>query len=219
MKKVLFLLFTIVAICGCKNTEEQKTQKSHSTEMKTAYNDEDIIYKLAKLLREKDDSICPLISKMNIDKLHAIDTAKYNKYLKNFYGNKANYGNIRHQPIKWSQFKDSVKGKCYDKYIAFDCDFKNTNNNDEINIITIDTFSLKQACYSKALFKSLEKKYNVVDTTSFYFSKAKNDNGDNIIIFTINDSRGIPMVFEDLSQNPTIIIDIFKYSYLLQNHK
>lgn len=217
MKKVLFLLFTIVAIYGCKNTEEQKTQKSQSTEMKTAYNDEDIIYELAKLLREKDDSICPLISNMNIDKLHAIDTAKYNNYLKNFYGSKANYGNIKHQPIKWSQFKKLVEGKCYDKYIAFNCDFSKKDNND-IAIKTIDTFTLKEPCYSKALFKVLENN-NVTDNTEFYFSKAKNDNGNNIIIFTINDSKGIPMVFEDLSQNPTIIIDIFKYSYLLQNQK
>ena len=194
----IILLFFLI---GCKKngTKPENPKKIITTRVSSK---DSTIYEYARYLRGNDDSICPTILSQNVDSYHEVDTKKFNEMIVNFWGSKYNLTNVPYKKIDLKTIEATMTSdKCYDEYVGFECD--STKQNVEINVKRLDTFSLKEPCYSKPLFRTLKKKFNLTEVSIFEFTKAKNNNKFSVI-FKVKESNGIDFYY-DLTDWPAFI--------------
>ena len=91
---------------------------------------------------------------------------------------------------------------CYDEYISFKSD--STKNDNVMSLINLKDFTLKTPCYSKPLFRLLEKKYSLKPESEFVFTKAKSNKNKFTIIFSVNNIQNTNFYY-DLTVWPKFI--------------
>jgi hypothetical protein len=189
MRKIV-LLFVVFGFLSCKD----KKDTSNETKLAlTSKINDDSIYKYARELREKDDSICT--SNLSVESFHKVEIEKFNDLIANFWGKGTDTSNVPFKEIPYVKIKGLMKTtKCYDEYICMKGDTILKNVTD-IDVDRIDTFSLKKPCYSKPLFRELERKYGLKDEDVLKFTKARSNNRFTII-FMVKGNTSVPMFFD-----------------------
>lgn len=193
IKTTLPIVMFLLCLIGCKKNENTLENSRNNKTIKISVKDSSG-YEYARYLRENDDSICPTILSQNVDKYHQVDTTNFNTMIANFWGSKYDLSNVPFQKIDLNSIEAIMTSeKCYDEYIGFESD--STKQDVEINLKKLDTFSLEEPCYSKPLFRTLKKKFNLNGASIFEFTKAKNNNKFSVI-FRVNVGNGIDYYYD-----------------------
>lgn len=194
-------MLAVLLLCNCKNNEP-KQDNSRATAVSQLSPEDSTIYEFARFLRKKEDSICPIIHTLNTDSYHVVDTKKFDSIIRAFWGSQYDLSTVPFKKIDLKTIQNTMtSAKCYDEYIGFISD--STKKDVDINLKKLDTFTLKEPCYSKPLFRSLEKKLRLNSATNFEFTKGKNNNR-YVIIFKVKDVKGTPYYY-DITNWPTFI--------------
>ena len=202
MKKIILSLITVLCIYGCKKSEETATTKPNDVSTSISSNNDSLIYVYARYLRDNEETICPTIEEEGIGLYHQVSDTLFNEMIQDFWGPKYNASNVPFQKIELNAIqKIMTSSKCYDEYIGFESDSLKVNV--EINLKKLDTFTLKEPCYSKPLFRTLEQNLGLNGSSVFLFTKAKKNNR-YTIIFKIADVHGVPFYY-DLTDWPAFI--------------
>jgi hypothetical protein len=211
MNKIIKSVSVLIIFCliGCKS-ETKKTEisdkKTCAEEVQEAIlnpgNHDNVA--LAALLKECGGFIC---NQENVELLKLIEPI-HNTPKSDYEILKTAFWNTNTPDFKeftWKEIDSISENYCYDKYLAFSCDFKDTISAQDIKMDVVEDFTLSPTCYSIALFKSIKAKYpQINDSTKFKFTKAIL-NKSNCVIFEVNDAT--ISIFEtfDMSQDPLFI--------------
>ncbi|MFC7772496.1 hypothetical protein [Flavobacterium sp. GCM10027622] len=77
---------------------------------------------------------------------------------------------IKYYEIPWKKIKETLAGvSCYEAYLSFDA------ATDKLELKKVKDFTTETSCYSLPFLISLEQLYQLKDTDTLYFTKAKVD--------------------------------------------
>lgn len=190
MKKFLlfFSLTLIFVACKQKNNPQPKRMQRFATAAaatESACKDFDTLYKLntaqqVSFLQDHMDWDCKEAYDSCRVAVHGIPAAAFDAAVAAYWVNRP----VVYTPYTLDAIKKLSEEKCYSQFIA-----ANSNNDDNIALSAVNTFTTTPNCYSIPLFYSIGNVLKVDDQTELLFTKGKIGTSDKVIFKVRNTSN------------------------------
>lgn len=203
MKRIIFVLVTSLVLLSCKNEKEPVIEEAVTATTTAERNP--ICDELTNIQDQEElqiwinnhqTELCDGTLFECVLKQHNVNFKEFYKMINDYWkGKEPDF-----KSFTWLEIKNKIENKCYPDYLGFFVD-----SNKKITDLKIMTkFTTSETCYSIPLFRAIDKHNNgLKDSDEFVFTRGI-VNGQEKIIFYIENKVSKIVEFYDISDNPTI---------------